>query len=74
MGTSLFFSQSENREEVDPVFGRQITTKVEYLNSSRKKLKLKRVFLKGKQECGLPLTSDKKPCENKELNLPPTQG
>lgn len=74
VGTSLFFSQSENREEVDPVFGRQITTKVEYLNSSRKKLKLKRVFLKGKQETGLPLTGDNKPCENKELNLPPTQG
>lgn len=50
VGTSLFFSQTENTEPVDPVFGRQINTKVEFLDSTRKKLKLKRVFLKPKQD------------------------
>lgn len=47
-GTSLFFTQSANTDPVDPVFGRNIQTKVEYLASSSTKLKLKRVFLKAK--------------------------
>ena len=48
VGTSLFFSASENQEPVDPVFGHRIQTKVDYLDATRKKLKLKRVFLKSK--------------------------
>ena len=48
VGTSLFFRASENHEPVDPVFGHRIQTKVDYLDATRKKLKLKRVFLKNK--------------------------
>jgi hypothetical protein len=52
--TSLFFSQQDNPLDEDsttapdPVFGRHVSKRVEYLDSTRKKLKLKRVFLKSK--------------------------
>jgi hypothetical protein len=58
VGTSLLFNQAENTDPVDPVFGRRVSTKVEYLDSTRKKLKLKRVFLKAKQESHPAETSD----------------
>ena len=49
MGTSLLLTQSENTEPTDPVFGHKVDSKVQFLDSTRKKLKLKRVFLKPKQ-------------------------
>ena len=66
VGTSLFFSQAENTEGVDPVFGRRINTKVEFLNSTRKKLNLKRVFLKAKQDSNLTVDSPNKTGESKK--------
>jgi general transcription factor 3C polypeptide 6 len=55
VSTSLFFTQRDNLptedstgQAVDPVFGRHVPTQVEFLDSTRKKLKLKRVFLKPK--------------------------
>ena len=53
IATSLFFTHDEKTEQeeesVDPVFGHQLPVKVQYLDSTRKKLTLKRVFLKTKQ-------------------------
>jgi hypothetical protein len=47
LGTSLFFTQEENPPGGhDPVFGRHVNTRVSYLAATRKKLWLKRVFLK----------------------------
>lgn len=76
VGTSLLFRQKENTEPVDEVFGRHVvSTKVEYLASTQKKLKLKRVFLKAKpdtanqkQETQQPLLSSDniKTSENKK--------
>ena len=48
VGTSLFFSATENTEPADPVFGNKVPYNLTYLDSTRKKLKLKRVFLKAK--------------------------
>ena len=54
IATSLFFTHDEKTEQeeesVDPVFGHQLPVKVQYLDSTRKKLTLKRVFLKTKQQ------------------------
>ncbi len=55
VATSLFFTQTENPlsaddTATDPVFGRHVPVNVEFLDSTRKKLKLKRVFLKPKQQ------------------------
>lgn len=55
VATSLFFTQTENplsadETATDPVFGRHVPINVEFLDSTRKKLKLKRVFLKPKQQ------------------------
>lgn len=50
VGTSLFFSQTENTEPVDPVFGHKVPYTTQFLDSTRKKLKLKRVFLKAKHQ------------------------
>jgi len=50
VGTSLFFRQTElsgtETDSTDAVFGRSINSRVEYLDCTRKKLQLKRVFLK----------------------------
>ena len=48
VGTSLFFSATENTEPADPVFGNKVPYNLTYLDSTRKKLKLKRVFLRAK--------------------------
>jgi hypothetical protein len=48
LGTSLFFSQEQEPDAAthDPVFGRDSKISVTYLAAARKKLWLKRVFLK----------------------------
>jgi len=73
VGTSLLFKQKENTDPVDDVFGRHVTTKVEYLDSTQKKLKLKRVFLKAKPDTNqkqetqpCTTTSDTKTSEDKK--------
>ena len=48
VGTSVFFKQSPAKGARDPVFGRQPATQVSYLEHTRKKLQLKRVFLNKK--------------------------
>jgi len=47
-GTSLLFRQQVTpvTEQVDPVFGHHVPSTVTFLDATRKKLKLKRVFLK----------------------------
>jgi len=57
IATSTFFTQSPNTVVPDPVFDRQPTTEVRHLASTRKKLKLKRVFLNKKVEEALPASS-----------------
>ena len=48
VGTRVFFKQSPAKGARDPVFGRQPATQVSYLEHTRKKLQLKRVFLNKK--------------------------
>jgi len=50
VGTSVFFTQSENTTTRDQVFSRKPGIEVKYLNSTRKKLVLKRVFLNKKNK------------------------
>jgi len=45
VGTSLFFRRAAAAAARDPVFGRQLASEVSFLAHTRKKLKLKRVFL-----------------------------
>lgn len=52
VGTSVFFTQSENDQQQDKVFNRQCTVSVDYCNSTKKKLILKRVFLNKKSGSG----------------------
>lgn len=48
VGTSVFFKSSESVAPRDAVFSREPVTQVKYLDSTRKKLVLKRVFLNKK--------------------------
>jgi len=50
VGTSVFFTQSENTTTRDQVFSRKPGIEVKYLDSTRKKLVLKRVFLNKKNK------------------------
>jgi len=50
VGTSVFFTQSENTTSRDQVFSRKPGIEVKYFNSTRKKLVLKRVFLNKKNK------------------------
>lgn len=52
VGTSVFFTQSENTQHQDKVFNRHCSKSVDYSNSTRKKLVLKRVFLNKKSKTG----------------------
>jgi len=52
VGTSVFFTQSENSKHHDKVFNRHCSKSVDYFNSTRKKLVLKRVFLNKKSKTG----------------------
>jgi general transcription factor 3C polypeptide 6 len=63
VGTSVFFTQSENTTARDQVFSRKPGIEVKYFNSTRKKLVLKRVFLNKKnkplkEKIGKPEQSD----------------
>jgi len=51
LGTSLFFRQADRRPPPhhDPVFGRAVKKRLSFLAATRKKLLLKRVFLKERQ-------------------------
>ena len=50
LGTSLFFSQADRPPgDHDPVFGRAVKKRLSFLAATRKKLLLKRVFLKERQ-------------------------
>jgi len=50
VGTSVFFTQSENTAARDQVFSRKPGIEVQYFSSTRKKLVLKRVFLNKKNK------------------------
>jgi len=50
VGSSVFFTQSENTTARDQVFSRKPGIEVKYFNSTRKKLVLKRVFLNKKNK------------------------
>merc|ERR1711925_2923 len=50
VGTSVFFTQSENTTPRDQVFSRKPGVEVKYFNSTRKRLLLKRVFLNKKNK------------------------
>ena len=46
MGSSVFFTQSPNFRDHDQVFKRESPSQVSYLAATRKKLQLKKIFLK----------------------------
>ena len=48
IGSSVFFTQSPNDRDHDQVFSRKSPTQVSYLAATRKKLQLRRIFLKKK--------------------------
>jgi len=68
VGTSTFFTQSENTSIKDQVFSRKPGIEVKYFNSTRKKLVLKRVFLNKKNK------ADKDKIENSETSVLDTKG
>ena len=68
VGTSTFFTQSENTSTKDQVFSRKPGIEVKYFNSTRKKLVLKRVFLNKKNK------ADKDKIENSETSVLDTKG
>lgn len=61
VGTSLFFQRAAAAAASDQVFGRQLAGEVSFLAHTRKKLKLKRVFLTKK-----PQATDKPKSESSE--------
>jgi len=69
-GTSLLFTQHQApvTDQVDPVFGHHVPSRVKFLDSTRKKLKLKRVFLK---EATKPAekTNQNSKSDNNQVNL-----
>jgi len=52
VGTSVFFTQSDNNHQEDKVFQRHCFKSVDYFDKTRKKLILKRVFLNKKCKNG----------------------
>jgi len=58
VGTSTFFTQSENTAVRDQVFSRKPGLEIKYFNSTRKKLVLKRVFLNKKNKPDTNIQSD----------------
>ena len=62
VGTSLFFRRADAAAARDPVFGRQLASEVSFLAHTRKKLKLKRVFLTKKPKATEePISESSKP-------------
>jgi len=58
VGTSTFFTQSENTAVRDQVFSRKPGLEIKYFNSTRKKLVLKRVFLNKKNKPDTNIQAD----------------
>lgn len=70
VGSSVFFTQSENTTTRDQVFSRKPGIEVKYFNSTRKKLVLKRVFLNKKNKPVIEKSGKSDPA-NTETQGPP---
>jgi len=70
VGTSAFFTQSDNTQQQDKVFNHHCSKSVEFFNTTRKKLVLKRVFLNKKSRTGQePSSGQESQGNNKERDV-----